>query len=130
MANTSITLVDTGGIYVPSISSVPVVKGDSVTFSTSDGTHVVLFFSPDAASVLSPNPGKAFALAAGKKAIFTFTGSQPGAHSAFFASHPGAAPAAFPSAVSEVLTLQTGPGREAATVDFDSGTGGTTKPGS
>jgi plastocyanin len=130
MANTAITLVDTGGIYVPSLSSVPVVKGDSVTFSTSDGTHVVLFFSPDASSILSPAPGKAFSLAAGKKATFTFTASQPGAHSAFFASHPGAAPAAFPSAVSDVLTLQTGPGRAAATVDLSAGTGGTTKPGS
>jgi hypothetical protein len=107
-----------------------VVKGDSVTFKTSDGTHVVLFFSPDAASVLSPDPGKSFSLAAGKSATFTFTASQSGAHSAFFASHPGAAPAAFPSTVSAVLTLETGPGRAAATVEFSSGTGGTTKPGS
>ena len=128
MANTSITLVDRGGVYVPNVSSVPVVKGDTVTFSTSDGTHVVLFFSPDASLVLSPDPGKAFSLAAGKKATFTFIDSQPGAHSAFFGSHPGAAPASFPSAVSEFLTLETGAMR--ASVVIDASTGNTTKPGS
>jgi plastocyanin len=128
MANTSITLVDHGGVYVPSVPSVPVVKGDTVTFSTSDGTHVVLFFSPDAASILSPAPGKAFSLAAGKTATFTFSDSQPGAHSAFFGSHPGAAPAGFPSAVTEFLTLETGAMR--GSVALEESTGDTTKPGS
>jgi plastocyanin len=112
MANTSVTLVDNGGVYVPSVSSVPVVKGDTVTFSTSDGTHVVLFFSPDASSILSPDPGNAFSLAAGKTATFTFLGSQPGAHSAFFGSHPSAAPGSFPTTVTEFLTLETGAVRD------------------
>jgi plastocyanin len=116
MANTAITLVDKGGVYVPSVSSVPVVQGDTVTFSTSDGTHVVLFFSPDASLVLSPKPGKAFSLGAGKTATFTFTASKPGAHSAFFGSHPSAAPATFPSVVSEVLTFETGPGRDSVVI--------------
>jgi plastocyanin len=128
MANTSITLVDRGGVYVPNVSSVPVVKGDTVTFSTSDGTRVVLFFSPDAASILSPNPGKAFSLAAGKTATFTFTGAQPGAHSAFFGPHASAAPASFPTAVTEFLTLQTGAIRDS--VALNASTGDTTKPGS
>jgi plastocyanin len=118
MANTSVTLVDKGGVYVPSVSSVPVVKGDTVTFSTSDGTHVVLFFSPDAASILSPDPGRSFSLAAGKTATFTFTNSQPGAHSAFFGSHPGAAPASFPAAVTEFLTLETGAMRDSVALDL------------
>jgi plastocyanin len=117
MADTAISLVDKGGVYVPSVSSVPVVKGDSITFSTSDGTHVVLFFSPDASLLLSPDPGKAFSLAAGRKATFTFTGSQPGAHSAFFGSHPGAAPATFPSVVSEFLTLETGLVRDSVVIE-------------
>jgi plastocyanin len=117
MANTSVTLVDKGGVYVPSVSSVAVVKGDTVTFSTSDGTHVELFFSPDAASILSPDPGKAFSLAAGKTATFTFTGSQPGAHSAFFGPHTSAAPASFPNTVTEFLTLETGSMRDSVVVD-------------
>jgi plastocyanin len=117
MANTSVTLVDKGGVYVPSVSSLPVVKGDTVTFSTSDGTHVVLFFSPDAASILSPDPGKAFSLAAGKTAAFTFIDSQPGAHSAFFGSHHGAAPAEFPTTVTEFLTLETGAIRDSVALD-------------
>jgi plastocyanin len=117
MADTSVTLVDKGGVYVPSVSSVPVVKGDTVTFSTSDGTHVVLFFSPDASLVLSPDPGKAFSLAAGKKATFTFIDSQPGAHSAFFGPHTGAAPGTFPSVVSEFLTLETGAMRDSVVID-------------
>jgi plastocyanin len=128
MANTAITLVDQGGVYVPNVSSVPVVKGDSVTFSTSDGTHVVLFFSPDASLILSPDPGKAFSLAAGKTATFTFTASQPGAHSAFFGPHAGAAPASFPSAVTEVLTLETGAMRDSIVIGTE--TGDPTKPGS
>ena len=117
MANTSITLVDHGGVYVPSVPSVPVVKGDTVTFSTSDGTRVVLFFSPDAASILSPDPGKAFSLAAGKTATFTFTDSQPGAHSAFFGSHPSAAPVGFPSTVTEFLSLETGVKRDSVVIN-------------
>jgi plastocyanin len=128
MADTAITLVDKGGVYVPSVSSVPVVKGDTVTFSTSDGTHVVLFFSPDASLVLSPDPGKAFSLAAGRKATFTFTASQSGAHSAFFGPYANAAPAAFPSAVSEVLTFETGSMRDSVVINSSSGD--TTKPGS
>jgi plastocyanin len=130
MANTAITLVDKGGVYVPSVSSVPIVKGDTVTFSTSDGTHVVLFFSPDASSIMSPAPGKAFSLAAGQKATFTFTASEPGAHSAFFGPHAGAAPSSFPSAVSEILTLETGAARASVVIGAIASTGDTTKPGS
>ena len=104
MANTNITLIDDGGIYVPSASSVPVVAGDTVSFATNDGSAVLLYFSPDAASVLSPAPSSPYQLAAGGTAAFTFKSSASGAYSVFF----GSAPASYPGAVSQVLSLQIG----------------------
>jgi hypothetical protein len=108
MANTDISLVNKGGTFSPSASSVAVVKGNTVTFSTSDGSAAFLFFSPGAAAVLSPAPGKTFSLAAGKKATFAFTSSNPGAYSAAFGANANSAPGSFPSANSSVLTLQGG----------------------
>jgi hypothetical protein len=108
MANTEITLVNKGGTYSPSAASVAVVKGDTASFKTSDGTAVFLFFSPGAAAVLSPDPGKAFSLTAGSKATFTFTSSSPGAYSAAFGANSNSAPGSFSSAVSGALALEGG----------------------
>lgn len=104
MANTNILLIDNGGIYVPSAASVPVVAGDTVSFATSDGTAVPLFFSPDAVSVLSPAPANPFQLAAGGSAAFAFTSSAPGAYSMFV----GAAPEYYPVNTSQSLDLEIG----------------------
>ncbi len=54
MAHTDIVLKEADGIFVPSQSEVPVVKGDTIAFSTSDGKQVAIFFSPGAVPVLSP----------------------------------------------------------------------------
>ena len=108
MASTEVTLVNKGGKYSPSAASVAVVKGDTVTFSTSDGSAAYLFFSPGAAAVLSPAPGKAFQLAAGKKAAFTFTSSSPGAYSAAFGANADSAPGSFAGGNSSVLVLEGG----------------------
>lgn len=108
MANTPITLVNDGGIYIPSVPQVSVVAGDSVTFTTSDGSALLLFFSPDAASVLSPGPGKSFAIATGGSATFNFTSSAPAAYSVFFGAGAASAPTSFPTAVSQSLTLELG----------------------
>ncbi len=108
MANTEISLVNKGGKYSPSAASVAVVKGNTVTFSTSDGSAAFLFFSPGAAAVLSPAPGKAFSLAAGKKATFTFTSSSPGAYSAAFGANANSAPGSFSGGNSSVLVLEGG----------------------
>ena len=83
MANTSVTLINNGGVYVPSVPSVAVNKGDTVSFATNDGSVAQLFFSPGAAAVLSPAPGGAFAIPASGSASFTFTSSDSGAYSAF-----------------------------------------------
>jgi len=123
MANTTITLINDNGAYVPSAPSVPVVAGDTVSFATSDGKAAQLFFSPDAASVLSPTPASPFQLAASGNAAFKFTSSAPGAYSVF----PNAAPQKFPGYVSQVLNLEVGPA--IAPPDFG-GPHDTTNPGS
>ena len=106
MAHTDITLVDSSGILVPSADSVPVVSGDTVSFSTSDGRPAFAFFSPDAISVLSPRPVSPFPIAAGKKVDFTFSSSAPGAYSAYFALTGGSAPGKFPTDRSQALRLE------------------------
>jgi hypothetical protein len=114
MASTEVTLINKGGKYSPSTASVAVVKGDAVSFSTSDGSAAFLFFSPGAAAVLSPAPGKAFQLAAGKKATFSFTSSNPGAYSAAFGANADSAPTSFTGGNSSVLVLEDGAARVGA----------------
>jgi plastocyanin len=107
MAHTDIVLKETDGIFVPSQSEVPVVKGDTITFSNSDGKQVALFFSPGAVPVLSPSPQVPMALAAGKKVEFTFTSSEAGAYSVYFEKNASTPPAHFPVRPSNVLLLKT-----------------------
>ena len=107
MAHTDIVLKETDGIFVPSQAEVPVVKGDTITFSTSDDKQVALFFSPAAVPVLSPSPQVPMALAAGKKVEFTFTSSEAGAYSVYFEKDAFTPPAHFPVRPSNVLLLKT-----------------------
>lgn len=106
MAHTDIKLIDSDGILVPSSDSVPVVNGDTVSFSTSDGHPAFAFFSPDAISALSPRPASPFPIAAGKKADFTFSSSAPGAYSVYFGVTGGSAPGKFPTDRSQALRLE------------------------
>lgn len=127
MANTSITLINNGGVYVPSVPSVAVNKGDTVSFATNDGSVAQLFFSPGAAAVLSPAPGGAFAIPASGSASFTFTSSDPGAYSAFVGASAAATPTSFPSQVSQNLLLLM---NDAAGTPGFGATHDTTNPGS
>jgi hypothetical protein len=106
MAHTDITLKNAGGAFVPSQPQVPVVKGDTISFSTSDGSPIALFFSPGAVSVLSPTPAAPATLSSGQKAEFTFTSSAAGAYSAFFEKDASSAPAHFPLRQSNLLLLE------------------------
>jgi hypothetical protein len=106
MAHTDIKLIDSDGTLVPSADSVPVVSGDTVSFSTSDGSPAFALFSPDAIAVLTPRPASPFPIAAGKQADFTFSSSAPGAYSAFFSQTSGSAPAKFPTDRSQALRLE------------------------
>jgi hypothetical protein len=106
MANTDITLINSGGVLVPSAGSVPVVSGDTVSFSTSDGGPAFAFFSPDTVSMLSPRPASPFPIPAGSKAAFTFSSSAPGAYSAYFGVTADSAPGNFPADRSQVLRFE------------------------
>jgi hypothetical protein len=111
MANTQVTLINSNGVFVPSTDSVPVVQGDRVSFSTSDGSAAFAFFSPDALSVLTPAPTNPCAIAAGKTAEFSFSSSRPGAYSAFFSANAASGPKHFPGGNVPALRLEVdGPG--------------------
>jgi hypothetical protein len=108
MAHTDITLIHNGGNFVPSAARVQIVSGDTVSFETSDGTPVVLFFSPDAAAILTPAPAQPFPIAPKGKAVFAFSASSPGAHSVAFRRNTHSAPSSFPSETSLELILEAG----------------------
>jgi hypothetical protein len=106
MANTDVTLKDNKGVLVPSLDSVRVVAGDTITFSTVDGRAALAYFSPDAAAGLSPNPANPCPIATGAKAHFSFTTSDRGAYSVYFGYGAGDAPDSFPGGHSEILRLE------------------------
>jgi hypothetical protein len=106
MANTKVTLINSNGVLVPSTDSVPVAQGDTVSFSTSDGSSAFVFFSPDALSVLTPAPTNPYGIGAGKTAEFSFSSSRPGAYSAFFTAKAASGPAHFPGGISQTLKLE------------------------
>src|ERR1700692_1345710 len=103
MANTDIKLLNDNGVYVPSADFVPVVNGDTVSFTTGDGKPVIAFWSPDAISVLSPTPTNPFSIGGGAKAEFSFKTSSPGAYCVYFGTDASTPPAHFPSQLTEAL---------------------------
>jgi plastocyanin len=107
MAHTEITLTNNNGVLVPSADSVGVVSGDTVAFSTTDGSSAVLFFSPGAVAVLSPAPSGPVTSAGSEKTTFTFTSSDAGAYSVFFETSTSASHPPFPVQESEWLYLET-----------------------
>lgn len=106
MANTEVTLIHTGDAYVPSVASVPVVSGETVSFATSDGSSALAFFSPDALAVLSPKPVNPLIIGPGSKAPLSFSSSNSGAYSVFFTAAGGSGPAHFPSGNSQTLRFE------------------------
>ena len=106
MANTEVKIINDGGLFLPNVSSIPVVTGDSISFSTNDGSPVALFFSPDATSILKPRPTTPTLIAASGKAEFAFTSSAPGAYSVFCGAVDSPVPTEFPGKVSKALIVQ------------------------
>jgi hypothetical protein len=106
MAHTDIILTDERGVFMPRQPQVSVVKGDSISFSTSDGLPVALFFSSGAVAVLSPAPSVPSMLVQGEKAEFTFTSSDAGAYSVYFERNATEPPPYFPVKPSNVLLLE------------------------
>lgn len=106
MAHTDVILANNDGVLVPSLDSVKVVTGDTITFATADGSAAFAFFSPDAIAILSPEPSNAYSIEAKAKAQFSFTSSQPGAYSAYFGYTAGDGPSSFPGGHSNTLALE------------------------
>jgi len=106
MANTEVTLVHTDGTYVPSVASVPVVSGDTVSFSTDDGSAALAYFSPAALAVLSPKPTNPATVGAAGRSVFSFAASSPDSYSVVFAPPGSAAPPNYPAGSSQNLRLE------------------------
>lgn len=104
MANTAIILTNEEGALVPSLPSVPVNSGDTITFSTSDGSAAFLFFSPGAISVLSPTPVNPVQVSAAT--TFSFLSSSPGAYSVYFETTAAATVPDFPVVPSASILLE------------------------
>jgi hypothetical protein len=106
MAHTDIILTEERGVFTPSPDHVPVVKGDSISFSTKDGVPVALFFSSGAVGVLAPAPSVPTLLGSKEKAGFTFTSSDAGAYSVFFEKDASEPPPHYPVRPSNLLSLE------------------------
>ena len=106
MTNTAVFLLDEDGVFVPSVGSIPVVSGDTISIATSNGVAAFAWFSPAAAAILSPTPANPFPIPARDKAVFTFKSSQPGAYSAYFGHDKDDAPSSFPTGTSGALLLE------------------------
>ena len=105
MANIDVTLEPKGGTFVPSVDSIPIAAGDSVTLHNSGGGPAFLFFSPDAHKLLSLKPGSVPSIAGGAKAEFTFGSSDQGAYSVYFSATDEDVPPGFPGNTGATLWL-------------------------
>lgn len=106
MANTDVTLVHTDGTYVPSVTAVSVVSGDTVSFSTDDGSAALAYFSPAALAVLSPTPANPATIGAAGQSVFSFASSGPAAYSVVFAAQGSPPPPNYPAGASGNLVLE------------------------
>ncbi len=104
---TSIVFTHDGGTPVPSVSSVPVVQGDSFELSVADGGKAVIYFSPELAAIVSPAPGTSLTLGQGSKAQFTFLSSERGAYSLVAVREGDAAPTRFRTEPSSHVAIET-----------------------
>lgn len=106
MSSTTIILISEQGAVSPSQPSVAVNTADAVSFATGDGSTVYLFFSPGAASILSPAPASPVAVSSAP-VTFSFTASTPGAYSVYLETSATAPLPEFPVAPSSTLALLT-----------------------
>ena len=108
MANHDVTLTLDEGLFVPSVPSVPVVAGDTISIANGEGGPAYMVLSPDARSLLSLKHQDAPIIPGGQKLAFTFAASAPGAYWACFNSKPDENPPAVPNTVSTDFVLTVG----------------------
>ncbi len=113
MATTNVLIRDQLGLRVPSIPSVAVVSGDTVTFTADSGADSNLYFSQSAGAILTPSPGSPLSLASGASASYTFGAPSGQAYGVVVQAPEASAPSDFdfgPPADPPVLVIQPGQG--------------------
>ncbi len=106
MSITAITLTSEQGAVSPSLTSVPVNSGDTVTFATGDGSTAYLFFSPGAAGILSPTPANPVAVSS-TPVSFSFTASGSGVYGVYLETATDVSVPDFPGSPSNTLAILT-----------------------
>jgi len=79
MPTTDVLIQDELGLRVPSVPGVQIVSGDSITFTAGEGADSALYFSPAAASILTPSPASPVSLVSGATVGYTFASASSGA---------------------------------------------------
>lgn len=92
MANNPLVVSHTEGAAAPENTSVPVITGQTLSFSPGPGRPSFLHFNPALAAILSPRPDHTTALPLTAPQHFTFTSSQPGNFGVAVTSSPTAVP--------------------------------------
>lgn len=113
MANTDVVLRDDMGLRVPSVPKITVISADSVTFTVEEGANSILFFTPETASILSPEPGARVELGFGQKLTYTFAGSAAGTFGVITQAPEDPAPESFDFGKASdppILVIQPGSG--------------------
>ncbi|MFZ0591976.1 MAG: hypothetical protein WAM39_16040 [Bryobacteraceae bacterium] len=71
MSTKSISIVNSSGLRAATPDSIPLAKGDTLTFSTDTDAPTLLCFAPETVEILSPSPGGQVSIAAGASVSFT-----------------------------------------------------------
>jgi hypothetical protein len=112
MPSTEVLIQDDLGQRVPSVPSVPIVAGGSVTFAAGDGADSLLYFSSATVSILTPAPASPVSLAAGATVTYTFGAPGSAAYGVVVAPPETGAPSSFDfaAATPPALVIQAGGG--------------------
>ncbi|MCX6631148.1 MAG: hypothetical protein NTW28_26350 [Candidatus Solibacter sp.] len=78
MANTEVRVSIQGEAWVPNVSSVPIIPGDSVTFFAVPDAQTKLCMTADTAAVLTPHPDLTVMIDAGGSTTFGFLAAAAG----------------------------------------------------
>lgn len=81
MATTEVRITQQGNLFVPNVSAVSIVTGDSVTFFADPDTQTNLCMAGGTAAILSPQPNLTVAIAPGGSITLQFSAATPGSYS-------------------------------------------------
>jgi hypothetical protein len=125
MATTEVRISLQGDLFVPSVSSVSIVPGDSVTFFADPDLATNLNMTGETAAILSPQPGLTVTIPAGYWKTFEFSAAAPGLYCILTQS----AECSYPNTIScgsdgtsTVLSIKPGPSQSFSGPDDDTKT--------